>query len=608
MIAGILEPLTSESANAALLLSITVAPTAASIAAGNTQQFTATGHYSDLSTQNLTSSVTWSSSLTSFATVSNTSGSKGLATGVATGASTITATSGLISGAAVLTVTPAILVAITVAPTAASIAAGDTQQFTATGHYSDLSTQDLTSSVTWSSSLTSFATVSSSGLATGVATGASTITATSGLISGAAVLTVTPAVLLAITVSPAVASIAAGDTQQFTATGHYSDLSTQDLTSNISWSSSLTTFATVSNASGSKGLATGVSTGATTITGTSGLISGTAVLTVTPAVLLAITVSPAVASIAAGDTQQFTAIGHYSDLSTQDLTSSVTWSSSLTSFATVSNASGSKGLATAVATGATTITATSGLGSGSAVLTVAPAVLSSITISPTAASIGVGDTQQFTATGHYSDQSTQDLTPSVAWSSSLTSVATVSNASGSQGLATGAGPGDTQIKATDVGSGLQAVADLTVTMLSITPSSGPPSTPVQIRGADFPAGLAVKVKYVVGSRWHRLCAVTTASDGTFACNATIPKVSRAGAIGQHTILAKGRARHHHAVAATTTFSLIAGAAPAPASHSYSPSLGSQARVMSAPPQGIQRKRIRRVASPRQLWIHRRAKA
>jgi hypothetical protein len=242
------------------------------------------------------------------------------------------------------------------------------------------------------------------------------------------------------------------------------------------------------------------------------------------------------------------------------------------------------------------------------VLTVAPAVLSSITISPTAASIGVGDTQQFTATGHYSDQSTQDLTPSVAWSSSLTSVATVSNASGSQGLATGAGPGDTQIKATDVGSGLQAVADLTVTMLSITPSSGPPSTPVQIRGADFPAGLAVKVKYVVGSRWHRLCAVTTASDGTFACNATIPKVSRAGAIGQHTILAKGRARHHHAVAATTTFSLIAGAAPAPASHSYSPSLGSQARVMSAPPQGIQRKRIRRVASPRQLWIHRRAKA
>ncbi len=58
------------------------------------------------------------------------------------GATTITATSGLILGTAVLTVTPAVLVSITVAPTTASIAAGDTQQFTATGHYSDLSSAE----------------------------------------------------------------------------------------------------------------------------------------------------------------------------------------------------------------------------------------------------------------------------------------------------------------------------------------------------------------------------------------------------------------------------------------------------------------------------------
>ena len=96
----------------------------------------------------------------------------------------------------------------------------------------------------------------------------------------------------------------------------------------------------------------GVATGATTITATSGLISGTAVLTVTPAVLVSITVSPATASVAAGDTQQFTATGTYSDLSTADLTDSVTWSSSVTATATVSNTSGSQGLATGVATGA----------------------------------------------------------------------------------------------------------------------------------------------------------------------------------------------------------------------------------------------------------------
>jgi hypothetical protein len=114
---------------------------------------------------------------------------------VATGATTITATSGLIAGTAALTVTPAVLVSIEVSPLTASIAAGHTQQFTATGTYSDLSTVDLTNSVTWSSSVTATATISSTGLATGVATGATTITATSGLIAGAAALTVTPAVL-----------------------------------------------------------------------------------------------------------------------------------------------------------------------------------------------------------------------------------------------------------------------------------------------------------------------------------------------------------------------------------------------------------------------------
>src|SRR6202043_2853191 len=112
--------------------------------------------------QNLTTTATWSSSNTSAATVSNTSGSQGLATAVATGASTITATSGLIAGTAVLTVTPPVLLTITVAPLTASIAAGNTQQFTATGHYSDLSTQNLTNSATWSSSLTSVATISTS--------------------------------------------------------------------------------------------------------------------------------------------------------------------------------------------------------------------------------------------------------------------------------------------------------------------------------------------------------------------------------------------------------------------------------------------------------------
>jgi hypothetical protein len=144
--------------------------------------------------------------------------------------------------------------------------------------------------------------------------------------------------------------------------------------------------ATISNTAGSQGVATGVATGATTITATSGLIAGTAALAVNSPVLVSISVSPTTASIAAGDSQQFTAMGTYSDLSTANFTDSVTWSSSVTGTAAISNTSGSQGVATGVATGATTITATSGLIAGTAALTVTPAVLPppspSLTITP----------------------------------------------------------------------------------------------------------------------------------------------------------------------------------------------------------------------------------
>src|ERR1019366_7671957 len=85
------------------------------------------------------------------------------------------------------------LVSIAVTPTNPSIAAGQQQQFTATGTYRDGSHQDLTSSATWSSTAPSVATISSTGLATAVAVGSTTIQATSGSIHGSTGLTVTPA-------------------------------------------------------------------------------------------------------------------------------------------------------------------------------------------------------------------------------------------------------------------------------------------------------------------------------------------------------------------------------------------------------------------------------
>ncbi len=131
---------------------------------------------------------------------------------------------------------------------------------------------------------------------------------------------------------------------------------------------------------GSQGLATSVGAGLTTISALLSGVSGSTDLTVDSAVLVSIDVAPTDPSIPMGLTQQFSASGNFSDGSVQDLTPLVTWSSSDTAVASVSNASGSNGLATPVAPGQTTITASFGGISGTSKLTVTSATLASITI------------------------------------------------------------------------------------------------------------------------------------------------------------------------------------------------------------------------------------
>src|SRR5208283_1769191 len=349
--------------------------------------------------------------------------SSGLATGVGTGTTQITAAlGGVTSPGDTLTVTAATLVSIAVTPVNPSIAKGTSQQFKATGTYTDNSTQDLTSQATWESSNPTAATINSSGLATGVGTGTTQITAAlSGVTSPGDTLTVTAATLVSIAVTPVNPSIAKGTSQQFKATGTYTDNSTQDLTSQATWESSNPTAATIN----SSGLATGVGTGTTQITAAlSGVTSPGDTLTVTAATLASIAVTPVNPSIAKGTSQQFKATGTYTDNSTQDLTSQATWVSSNPAAATIN----SSGLATGVGTGTTQITAAlSGVTSPGDTLTVTAATLVSIAVTPVKPSIAKGTSQQFKATGTYTDNSTQDLTSQATWVSGTPAVATITS-------------------------------------------------------------------------------------------------------------------------------------------------------------------------------------
>src|SRR5207237_8948389 len=98
--------------------------------------------------------------------------------------------------------------------------------------------------------------------------------------------------------------------------------------------------------------------------------------------------------------------------------------------------------------GRTTSGSSSGAESVSAAFTVPTSALVSIAITPTAPTVPLGTTQQFTATGSYTDGSTQDMTSVVTWSSSAAAVVIISNASGTNGLATSAGEGTRNITAT----------------------------------------------------------------------------------------------------------------------------------------------------------------
>ncbi len=461
---------TTMTVTGATLVSIAVTPPTPSIANGTTQQFVATGLFSDNSTQDLTTQVTWDSWEKSVATVDT----KGLATSVASGSTMITATLGDISGSTSLAVTSATLVSVEVTPTNPSIDRGTTQQFKATGVFSDNTKQDLTGAATWKSATTSVATINSAGQATGVATGTSAITASFGGKSDTTTLTVTAATLTAIEISPLTPSIALGTTQQFAAIGRYSDNSTRDLTSDVTWSSATAGVATVSNATGSNGLATSVSAGSTTIAAALGSVSASTLLTVTSATLVSIDVEPSTLTIPAGLNQQFTATGTFSDNTVQDLTATVAWSSSAPAVATVSSATGSAGMALAVASGTATITASVGNVSGSTLLTVTNATLASIEVGPPDLSVPVSQTQQFTATGILTDNSTIDLTTAVIWSSSAKGVATVSNDTASAGLATTLTPGTATISATlgsMSGSTTLTVTAATLKSIAITPAS-----------------------------------------------------------------------------------------------------------------------------------------
>ena len=289
-------------------------------------------------------SVTWKSSNTKVATVT----SKGKVTGVKAGTATITCTSTVSGAKATCKVTVGY---VKLDQTEVTVKKGKTVTLTPTVYPSSLTDK----SVTWTSSDTNVATVTSAGKVKGVKTGTATITCT----SVATGLSTTCEVIVGnVVLNKYTANLKKGKTVTLKATVYPTSLEDRSVT----WKSSDSKIASVTSA----GKVKGIGYGTATITCTSVVtgLSRTCQVTVGDVVL-----DKSEATVKKGKTVTLTATVYPSTLEDK----SVTWESSDKSIATVTSAGKVKGIkagtatitCTSVATGLSgtctvTVTATSG--------------------------------------------------------------------------------------------------------------------------------------------------------------------------------------------------------------------------------------------------------
>ncbi len=433
-----------------VLVSCTVEPSTVTLTIGGTEQLVVMGHHDDGSTEDVTDAAVFESSDRTVAIVD----SQGEVVAIGVGESDVEASiDDLACTPATITVVDVPCTELTITADGSEVFVDHSFQLTATCAFGD-DTIDENNQVEWSSSDAAIATVDYEGVAMGVSEGDTTITAVFTNSGGSTVvatfdLTVIPAALESISVSPVTATgLGVGDTQHFTATCVYEGGSTYDCTTDVIWASSDEAVATISNSAGSEGQATSVDEGATEITvEMDGITSNIAVLLVeVPVTCVSIAITPTDPVLCLDLVLDFSATCTMSDGTVEVDPAGLTWESSNTRVATID----SDGLATGWTVGTTNITASLAIGSGPVVspvslLTVPEGSLESIEVTPNPLNLVAGVSASLTAAALVGCGVTLDVTAMGTWSTEDGSVATVSNAAGSEGEVTAHAPGATKI-------------------------------------------------------------------------------------------------------------------------------------------------------------------
>jgi hypothetical protein len=283
-------------------------------------------------------------------------------------------------------------------------------------------------------------------------------------------LTVTAAKLKSVSLSPTAPQVPKGLSQAFTATASFSDGTTQDVTEGASWSEKDLVGSGVALLS-SKGVATAKNVGQASISVHYKTVSASTTLTVTAAVLTSLSLSPTNPTLVVGNSLTFSAQGTFSDGTVQDVTAAADWGVADLVGSGVASMEGSTVIADSA--GQATISVFYEGLEADTNLTVNAVTLKALQISPLAPSVLKGGTQQFSATGAYSDGTTQDLTKTVSWTATDIAPAVGVASITASGLATGNQGGQATITASYLGHS----ASTTLTVLTMrTLSFGPMTT------------------------------------------------------------------------------------------------------------------------------------
>jgi len=372
--------------------------------------------------------IVWTSSNTSVATVS----AQGVVTGIAAGAATVTATSDGRSGQSAVTVTVPPVQTVTVTPAVDTLALGATRSKSAV--LRDAAGALLTDrTVAWTSSNVTIATVSSTGVVTARAPGTASIVATSEGRVGAATVVVLARLADAVTLTPLTATLVVGATQQIAA--QVTDpLGTLLVGRPIVYRSDAATVASVD----ANGLVTALTPGVARITVISEGKSAVATITVIAEPVATLAVSPTTASLLIGATQQLSVTAR-SAAGALISGRPIAWTSGSSGVASASPA----GLVTAIAPGIVVVLAVVEGVTAISTITVRASTVATVSVTPVIASIGIGTSQQLTATARDALGATLAGRP-VVWSSADETIAFVS----SSGLVVGFRLGTVRINAT----------------------------------------------------------------------------------------------------------------------------------------------------------------